>query len=262
LFFFKPYLIKTVNTTENIIASQQNDFSSEFNSETTPDQIFSTILTGDSGDGEAMHRILFGEPVQITPKSILGENASNSTNKNKEEDKNENLKIQTIKNSRLGEQQKNLYETNQSSSISSTSSAAEMWWEPMINNKNAKRREENEREINDQLDISTLASLNNETNLPPFTQQIDDPIAKEVKENALLAPQRVDKIPKTRLKIFSLNYGNPGLRKQILETNIEGKEDFDNKTKIINLNEMNNKMSSKILKNVKKINYSNNRTKY
>uniref|UniRef100_A0A1I8BTT2 RRM domain-containing protein n=1 Tax=Meloidogyne hapla TaxID=6305 RepID=A0A1I8BTT2_MELHA len=239
-----------LNTTE-IIAAKQSDW--ETNSEAT-DHIFSKTSNGDSGDGEAMHRILFGEPVQITPKSVLSEDKEEKTSQALEKNQ---PKIETI----------NLFGFPKK--FETTQSPAAMWWEPMVNSgrkEEAKQNQKvflpmeerlkNRKQVNDQLDFATItasASLDNETNETtplPFTLPADGPVAQEVRENALLAPQRVADLPKNKLRIFSINYGNPGWRKQISEISNEEKMDENNKennvankTIVENLNEMNSSIS-------------------
>ncbi|CAK5078512.1 unnamed protein product [Meloidogyne enterolobii] len=248
------------NSTENIIAAKQSDW--ENNSETM-DQISPKISNGDSGDGEAMHRILFGEPVQITPKSV--------SSKFKEANVSQALEqVKTLEqdSNKIENKQPKTETINLSSFpivLETTQSPAAIWWEPMVVNTEQKQQNQkaflptenrpnnNRKQVNDQLDFATVtasASLDNEANETtplPFTIPADGPVAQEVRENALLAQKRIEALPKNKLRIFSINYGNPGWRKLISEISNEGKmEDSDNENNVTlaeNLNETNTSTS-------------------
>uniref|UniRef100_A0A914LPA3 Uncharacterized protein n=1 Tax=Meloidogyne incognita TaxID=6306 RepID=A0A914LPA3_MELIC len=236
------------NTTENIIAAKQSDW--ENNSETT-DQISPKISNGDSGDGEAMHRILFGEPVQITPKSVSSKFKEANVSQALEQVKTLEQDPNKIENKQPKTEIINL--SSLPNVLETTQSPAAIWWEPMVVNTEQKQQNQkaflptenrpnnNRKQVNDQLDFATVtasASLDNEANETtplPFTIPADGPVAQEVRENALLVQKRVEALPKNKLRIFSINYGNPGWRKLISEISNEGKmEESDNENNVAN----------------------------
>ncbi|CAK5074033.1 unnamed protein product [Meloidogyne enterolobii] len=236
------------NSTENIIAAKQSDW--ENNSETT-DQISPKISNSDSGDGEAMHRILFGEPVQITPKNVSSKFKEANVSQALEQVKTLEQDLNKLENKQPKTETINL--SSFPNVLETTQSPAAIWWEPMVVNTEQKQQNQkaflptenrpnnNRKQVNDQLDFATVTasdSLDNEANETtplPFTIPADGPVAQEVRENALLAQKRVEALPKNKLRIFSINYGNPGWRKLISEISNEGKmEDSDNENNVAN----------------------------
>nr|CAD2180363.1 unnamed protein product [Meloidogyne enterolobii] len=198
-----------------------------------------------------MHRILFGEPVQITPKSVSSKFKEANVSQALEQVKTLEQDLNKIENKQTKTETNNL--PSFPNVLETTQSPAAIWWEPMVVNTEQKQQNQkaflptenrpnnNRKQVNDQLDFATVtasASLDNEANETtplPFTIPADGPVAQEVRENALLAQKRVEALPKNKLRIFSINYGNPGWRKLISEISNEGKmEESDNENNVAN----------------------------